>query len=127
MLEAFVEVFVGFWGKDRLLLKRIHGIAAIDPEFGKAVEARNQRRKMGATRVVELLCRGAPGVDGDEKSRRISMLVALTSFEFFDSLAESSGSTESAAAGVGSIVKKVMGLPRAPEAKTQGARVGGPL
>jgi AcrR family transcriptional regulator len=110
MLEAFVGVFVGFWGKDRRLLKRIHGIAAIDPEFGKAVEARNQRRKMGATRVVERLCAETRGVDGDEKSRRIAMLVALTSFEFFDSLAESSGSTESAAAGVGSIVKMVMEL-----------------
>ncbi len=40
-------VFSNFWAKNRLLLKRIHGIAAVDPEFGKAIYARNQRRKMG--------------------------------------------------------------------------------
>src|SRR5580704_13006463 len=55
MLAAFVGIFAGFWGKDRLLLKRIHGIAAIDPEFGLAVQARNQRRKMAASRVIERL------------------------------------------------------------------------
>src|SRR5579871_4426439 len=67
MLDGFVEVFSRFWAKNRLLLKRIHGIAAIDPEFGRAIEARNQRRQSAATRVMERLgpearCDQAEGV-----------------------------------------------------------------
>jgi AcrR family transcriptional regulator len=108
MLKAFVEIFTGFWGKDRLLLKRIHGIAAIDPEFGQAVEARNQRRKMAATRVVERLYATVPGVDEEEKIRKIASLTALTSFEFFDALVESSGSVEMAASGVSLLVRKAV-------------------
>jgi AcrR family transcriptional regulator len=108
MLAAFVEVFTGFWAKDRLLLKRIHGIAAIDPEFGRAVEARNQRRKMAATRVLERLYAAVPGVDEKEKARKIASLLALTSFEFFDALVDSSGSMEMAVTGVSLLVRKAV-------------------
>jgi AcrR family transcriptional regulator len=108
MLAAFVAVFTGFWAKDRLLLKRIHGIAAIDPEFGKAVAARNQRRKMAGARVVERLSAMAPGADEDQRTNKIAILVALTSFEFFDALVESSGSVEVAVASVYPLVKKAI-------------------
>src|SRR5215470_8413254 len=43
MLASFVEIFCTFWTKDRLLIRRVHGIAAVDPEFDTVVEARNQR------------------------------------------------------------------------------------
>ncbi len=92
MLDGFIAVFSKFWANNRLLLKRIHGIAAIDPEFGKAVYARNQRRHMAATRVMERLGEGVRG----QKSDSIACLVALTSFEFFDALVESLGTVEAA-------------------------------
>lgn len=94
MLKGFIEVFTTFWSKDRLLVRRIHGIAAVDPEFGAAVAARNQRRRMASNRVVEACC-GA-GVDEDNRPKS-AVLYALTSFEFFDALAESCGSAEEAA------------------------------
>lgn len=96
MLTGFIEVFSGFWAKNRLLLKRIHGMAAIDPEFGAAIQARNQRRKMAATRVIAEWDKRLQPPNADTRSERINFLVALTSFEFFDALAESTGS-ESAA------------------------------
>ena len=108
MLAAFVEIFSGFWSKNRLLLKRIHGIAAMDPEFGRAVEARNQRRKMAATRVIGRLQGGGQGIEPGEMEKKIAILVALTSFEFFDVLAESCGSAEIAAGLVYPIVKKAV-------------------
>jgi AcrR family transcriptional regulator len=110
MLAAFVEVFVGFWGKDRLLLKRIHGIAAIDPEFGRAVEARNQRRKMAASRVIERIHAGRQETEAGETGRKVAILVALTSFEFFDALAESCGSVETAAGWIYPLVKRAVGI-----------------
>lgn len=104
MLEGFVRIFSTFWAKNQLLLKRIHGIAAVDPEFGKAVQARNQRRQMAATRVMERLDgakRGDPG--------RIASLVALTSFEFFDALTESAGSAEAAQGLLPDLIRRALG------------------
>jgi AcrR family transcriptional regulator len=105
MLTSFVEVFTDFWAKNRLLIRRIHGIAAIDPEFGAAVEARNRRRQMAATRIVERLD-GASG--SEETKRKIAVLWALTSFEFFDALAEGCGSMKSAADQVLALVRKAV-------------------
>ena len=105
MLSGFVEVFTGFWAKDRLLIRRIHGIAAIDPEFGSAVEARNRRRQMAATRIVERI---AAGTDGPRKTEKIAALWALSSFEFFDAVAESCGDVKDASRIVLDLVKKVV-------------------
>ena len=91
MLERFVGVFCGFWKSNRVLLRRIRGIGAIDPEFGAVLEARNKRRTMAATRIV-----GRYGVKGDAK-QKVAALTALTSFEFFDGLVEGGVDEESAA------------------------------
>ena len=93
MLTGFIEVFSGFWAKNRLLLKRIHGIAAIDPEFGAAIQARNQRRRMAATRVIGMW---SGRLSSSDESERVACLVALSSFEFFDALAEAMGSVGAA-------------------------------
>ena len=107
MLLAFVEVFTDFWTKDRMLIRRIHGIAAIDPEFGEVVAARNRRRQIAASRIVERLSR-REGARDEEQAQLVATLYALTSFEFFDALAESIGSTTAAASLVSGLVKKFM-------------------
>ena len=108
MLDGFIRIFSDFWIKNRILLKRIHGIAAIDPEFGKAIQSRNQRRHGAATRVMERL-NGARGVaDNKPQSDRIAALVALTSFEFFDALAESAGSADAAQQQLPKLIKNAL-------------------
>jgi AcrR family transcriptional regulator len=109
MLAGFVKVFCDFWTRDRILIRRIHGIAAIDPEFGAAVEARNRRRQGAAARVVDRLAeagsqkdegRSEPVRDGDNdrsRAQKVAALYALTSFEFFDALAENCGDLEETA------------------------------
>lgn len=84
MLQGYVEVFCRFWASNRLLIRRIHGIGAIDPELGEVIRARNQRRFTAALRVV-----GRMGA-GENTPERAATLAALTSFEFFDALAENS-------------------------------------
>jgi AcrR family transcriptional regulator len=85
MLAQFVQIFCGFWAPNRLLFRRIHGIAAIDPEFGAVIEARNRRRLVAATRIVRKM----------GTTRKVEQLAAvlatLTSFEFFDALTENCG------------------------------------
>lgn len=97
MLSGFVKVFTGFWAKDRLLIRRIHGIAAIDPEFGAAVEARNQRRRGAAARVVERMDRLIGPATQEAKNLKSITLFALTSFEFFDILADGRSGPDQAA------------------------------
>jgi AcrR family transcriptional regulator len=104
MLAEFVEVFTGFWTRNRLLLRRIHGIAAIDPELGAVLEARNRRRQMAALRVVDQV--SGKGGKREERKQKIATLYALTSFEFFDALAESCGEAKDAAGLLLAITKK---------------------
>ena len=100
-LARFVGIFCGFWAKNRMLLRRVHGIGAIDPEFGAVIEARNQRRLMAATRIVQRM-------GGDDGTRKAATLAALTSFEFFDALTESCGSEAEAETVVLQLARNVL-------------------
>jgi AcrR family transcriptional regulator len=103
LVTGFVKIFTDFWIKDRMLLKRIHGIAAIDSEFAAAVEGRNRRRRMASVRIIERLGRTRSG--DEESKKRAAALYALTSFEFFDALAEVCGNSEAAASSVLDLVR----------------------
>jgi hypothetical protein len=102
-LTRFVGIFCGFWAKNRMLIRRVQGIGAIDPEFGAVIEARNQRRLMAATRIVQRM-------GGNDSAQRATMLAALTSFEFFDALAENCGSEVEAEAMVLRLAKNTLSL-----------------
>jgi hypothetical protein len=108
MLSGFVNIFSVFWSKNQLLIRRVHGIAAIDPEFGAAVESRNRRRRMAAARVVEIMNRQRERQTARPEEQQAATLCALTSFEFFDVLAENCGSAAMAAGLLPEIVKKVL-------------------
>jgi len=79
ILQEFVQIFCSFWKQNRLLIRRIHGIGAVDPDFGEIVRARNQRRIDAADRIVKRLKAGRASDAG-------VALSALTSFEFYDTL-----------------------------------------
>jgi AcrR family transcriptional regulator len=105
LLAGFVEIFAQFWVNDRVLIRRIHGIAAIDTELGAIVHARNQRRRMAATRIVERL---GWARDKAERSRQAAILYALTSFEFFDALLEEDVQAETACQTILEIVQRAL-------------------
>jgi AcrR family transcriptional regulator len=86
MLQQFVQVFCNFWKQNRMLFLRIHGIGAIDPDFGEIIEARNQRRHGAAARIVKRM------KSGHDATGAAVALTALTSFEFYDALAQSGSS-----------------------------------
>ena len=107
-LVRMVEVFTQFWSGQRMILKKIRAIAALEPDFGAAVKARDARRQGIAARVVERLSARGPEMDEEERGRKIACLVALTSFEFFDAMAESCGDQEKAAEWLGGLVRKAV-------------------
>ncbi len=86
-LNAFVEAYGHFWSTDRLLLRRLHAIAILDPEIGAGHRAREERRRTAA-RVI--LGRVADQYDQPIPVRideAVDVLYTLTAFETFDTLA----------------------------------------
>jgi AcrR family transcriptional regulator len=86
-LDGFVAAFAGFWDSDRIVIRRIRGLAAIDPDFELAVRARDERRREGLKTIVSRiaeLCHKPPPAARDDV---IAILHTLTSFETFDNLA----------------------------------------
>ena len=86
-LHDFVRVFAKFWASDRDLIRRLHGLGAIDSEIGEGLRARNERRQNGARVIVELYCRMYPPPTSLQQPIAIATLHMLTSYETFDGLA----------------------------------------
>lgn len=84
-LRHFIACFGRFWAVDRVVMRRLRALAALDPEVGAVISARDERRRAGLEVLIGRLSndRVAPL----ETGRTVHMLYALTSFETFDSLA----------------------------------------
>ena len=86
-LNEFIRFFVNFWQSDRDLIRRLHGLGAIDAEIGQGLRARNDRRRNGLEVIVERYQRSYLPLTPLEKPIAIDTLHMLTSFETFDALA----------------------------------------
>lgn len=87
-LHEFIRFFVQFWLSDRELIRRLHGLGALDREIGQGLRARNQRRKNGLRVIVERYESSSDRpLTPTEKPIAIDTLHMLTSFETFDALA----------------------------------------
>jgi AcrR family transcriptional regulator len=86
-LADFIAAFGGFWQSDRLVIRRIRGMVALDVDFEKAVNARDERRRQGLRTLMGRLAEqyGKPAPAAHEEV--VTILHTLTSFETFDSLA----------------------------------------
>jgi AcrR family transcriptional regulator len=81
-IHGFIAAFAGFWAADRTVMRRLRALAALDPDVGAVIAARDQRRREGIMVLVSRL----PGSTGPAADQAAQMLYALTSFETFDTL-----------------------------------------
>lgn len=81
-LREFVVVFGRFWAADRIVMRRLRALAALDPEVETVIAARDARRRTG---VTVLAGRADAALTADSEAVRV--LYALTSFETYDTLA----------------------------------------
>jgi AcrR family transcriptional regulator len=86
-LYEFIRFFVNFWHSDRDLIRRLHGLGAVDSEIGRGLHARNERRRNGVRVIIERYERSYLPLTPLEKPLAIDTLHMLTSFETFDALA----------------------------------------
>jgi AcrR family transcriptional regulator len=108
-LDAFVAAFCGFWASDRVALRRIRALAAVDPEIEQGVRARDQRRLDGLRVIVGR-------VSTQHRIARpigeaVDILHALTSFEMFDALAGTRRKTGEVSGLILQLVRADLGLP----------------
>lgn len=89
MLAAYIRMFSQFWDSDRLLSRRLRGLATLDPEFELVIRARDERRRRGAEVLVQRLAERTGRPAPNEMQQTIDLLYTLTSFDTFDTLAGS--------------------------------------
>lgn len=86
-LDAFVAAFAQFWDADRVLIRRLHAIAALDPEVGAGNQAREERRRQAAQGLLGRLADRYGFPAPEQMAEATDLLFALTAFETFDILA----------------------------------------
>lgn len=83
--RRFVAAFGRFWDADRPVMRRLRALAQLDPEVAAVIAARDERRRHGIAVLLDRLFGDSVGVEARAAIAR--RLLALTSFETFDTLA----------------------------------------
>lgn len=83
-LARFLAVIGRLYGTDRLLMRRLHGLSALDPDFAQVLDARNERRREGLRVLVRRL---HPRRQPAWIETKVNLLHALTAFGVYDGLA----------------------------------------
>jgi AcrR family transcriptional regulator len=85
-LDRFIGVVTRFYASDRILLRRLRGLAAMDPDFARGIRGRDERRRKGLTVLLGRIAE-RHGRQGEmDIERALDVLHTLTSFETFDNL-----------------------------------------
>ena len=90
-LEILVQVFMRLWESERLVIRRLRALSALDPDFSDH-EDRNQRRRQAITVLLQRLSPTPADLTG-----KADLLTALTSFETYETLAAGGRDADAAA------------------------------
>lgn len=95
-LEKFVSVFVGFWSSDRLVIRRLRAMAALDPEIAQGIDSRDARRRHIAREILKRMAAAEKEAYAEEElNATAGVLAMLTGFATYDALsAAGHGKTE---------------------------------
>ncbi len=109
-LDEYIMVFGRFWQSDRLVTRRLRGLAALDPDFEQVIRTRDERRRKGLRviigRFAEKYGRPAPA----SLDEAVDILYTLISFECFDTLAGPTRSMQEVAPVVQRLARAALGL-----------------
>jgi AcrR family transcriptional regulator len=85
-LRRAFELGCRFWASEHPLVRRLTGLAAVDPEIGQVLAQVEQQRLPLLTRLVERLAAAGRLAAGGSQRRAVDVLWLLSSFEAFDQL-----------------------------------------
>ena len=92
-VNGLIEVFARFWAADRVVMRRLRALAALDPEVHAVITARDERRRQGLEILIGRVAADPPrpgatdAAPGLLPGDAVRALLALTSFESFDAMA----------------------------------------
>lgn len=89
-LDAFVATFGMFFDSDRLAIRRLNALAALDPEIWKSLSARTERRREAARVLLPRIAAAGAQLRATPEEA-VDVLFALTTFEMFDVMAGRTG------------------------------------
>jgi AcrR family transcriptional regulator len=109
-LDEYITVFSRFWNADRLVMRRLRALAALDLDFEQVIRARDERRRQGLRVIVPRLVEqhGRPAPDALDEA--INVLFTLTGFECFDTLAGPTRSIQEVVPVVQQLARAAIGL-----------------
>jgi AcrR family transcriptional regulator len=87
MLEKMVQVFVGFWASDPIVIRRLRAMSELDTEIAAGIHSRDSRRSHISGEIVRRFVSSRPNAPTTgEQTLAADALSMLTSFETFDAL-----------------------------------------
>jgi AcrR family transcriptional regulator len=109
-LREYLLVFSHFWDVDRLVMRRLRALASLDPDFEHVIRARDERRRRGVRVIAERLVEYHVLSSGEALDEIVDILLMLSSFETFDTLAGSTRSMEEVAPAVYRLARAALKL-----------------
>jgi AcrR family transcriptional regulator len=109
-LEEYIAVFAGFWEVDRLVMRRLRAMAALDADFEQVIRSRDERRRQGLRVLVGRIAGQYQRPSPDTLDEAINVLCTLTSFECFDMIAGPERTIEEVAPVIYRLARASMGL-----------------
>ena len=97
VLREYLLVFSHFWEVDRLVMRRLRALAALDPDFEQVIRARDELRRRGVRVIAERFVERHVLSPGEAVDKTVDILLTLSSFETFDTLAGPTRSMEEVA------------------------------
>lgn len=88
-MDEFISSFGRFWSSDRLIIRRLRCLGALDSEVEEELHARDQRRRHAVRLILERVFAQQPAQSAAQIEDAVAILHMLTSFETFDQLAGS--------------------------------------
>ena len=86
-LNQYILIFGRFWDEDRLVMRRLRALAALDPDFEQVIRTRDGWRRKGVTVIIQRIVEKQMPVSSKTLDEIVDVLFTLTSFETFDMLA----------------------------------------
>jgi AcrR family transcriptional regulator len=86
-LNQYILIFGRFWDEDRLVMRRLRALAALDLDFEQVIRTRDGWRRKGVGVITQRIVEKQMPVSSKTIDEIVDVLFTLTSFETFDMLA----------------------------------------
>ena len=113
-LADLIEVFLTFWASERLVTRRIHGMATLDSDFEESLRGRDKRRRLLIRTVLARITQKYGKPTNEVFEQTVDALYALTSFAMFDTMAEDDGKADDIAHFVQRLARLALGIGERP-------------